>query len=136
MILLFHNLGTGNPITDLIFIIVVIGGWLVSTFLVFRGVYKFIKSEQKSKLLVVTFVLFAILRLGLFIFSIPRDVFDPTALTTFPFGFFAGIPALFIFDTRDLFVYGILVFLGSMLNGIAIINFANFLAKKLDNAFE
>jgi len=136
MFLFFHNLLTGNPIADLILVLVVIGSWITSTFLVFRGVSRFIKSEQKSKLLVTTFILFAIWRLVLFIIAIPRDIFDPSALFTFPFGFFAGFPFLFIFDTRDLFVYEILVFLGSVLNAIAIMNFANFLAKKLDTAFE
>lgn len=136
MILLFHNLGTGNPTEDLILVLTAIGGWIISTILIFRGIYRFVKSEQKSKLLVTTFLLFAIWRLCLFIFSIPSEIFDPSALFTFPFGFFAGIPFLFVFDTRDLFVYEILLFVGSIANGIAIINFANFLTKRIDSALK
>ena len=136
MILFFHNLGSGNPITDLLFILVIIGGWSVSTFLVFRGIFRFIKTVWKLKLLFITFVLFAIWMLVLYVVPIPSEIFDRSALSTFPFGFFAGIPFLIIFDTRDLFVYGILLFLGSILNAVAIINFADYLAKKYDAAFE
>jgi hypothetical protein len=136
MILLFHNLGTGNGFVDGIFVLTALFGWLISTFLVFRGIFRFVKSAQKSKLLILTVILFAVMRVILSTIPFPRGMFDSAALTTFPFGFFAGIPFLFIFDTRDVFVYGLLIFLGSILNAIALINFANFSVKKLDGVFE
>lgn len=136
MILLFHNLLFADPIANLILFLVVIVGWLCSVFLIYRGIVRFIKSEERQKLLVVTFVLFIVWRIILFTPLVSPEIFDSAALFTFPFGFFAGIPFLFVFDSRDLFVYGILIFLGSILNIIALTNFANFFVKKLNNVFE
>lgn len=136
MLLFFHNIFFNDPIANLILFLVVIGGWLFSVFLIFRGIFRFVKSEQKLKLLTLAFTLFVIWRLILFILPIPSDIFSSTALYTFPFGFFGGLPFLFVFDTRDVFVYEILVILGSILNIAAIINFASYFAKKFDNVFE
>ncbi len=136
MLLFFHNLFFNDPIANLVLFLIVIGGWLLSVFLIFRGIFCFVKSEQKLKLSILTFTLFVIWRLVLFIPAILSEIFPSAVLYTFPFGFFAGIPFLFVFDTRNLFVYEILVILGFILNLVAIINFAGFFAKKLDKVFE
>ncbi len=122
MFLLFGEFSFENPIYNLIFLAVVIGGWLCSMFLIFRGVYLFIKSEQKLKFVILTLVLFGVLQLALYI--LPNG---SGFITTFPFGLFGGFPVFFFFS-GDLFFYGILI--GSFLNVVGWISFGDLIAKK------
>lgn len=125
MFLLFGEFSFENPIYNLILLVVIIGGWLCSTFLIFRGFFYFIKSEQKLKLVILTLVLFAVLQLALYI--LPNG---SAFITAFPFGLFGGFPFLFFFDSRDSFVYGILMSIGSYLNVVGWISLGDLIAKK------
>jgi hypothetical protein len=129
MFLLLH---AGPP--GLLFLIV-IPFWLISTFLVIRGIYRLKNAENKLRLIIYSLVLLLIcgfLNQFLYIFS---DILFPflegMGTFVFPFGLFFGLPALFFFDTRDVFVYKILVLFGAGFNLMALINLAYFIERKV-----
>lgn len=125
MFLFFGEFSFENPIYNWIFLLVIIGGWLSSIFLIFRGVYLFVKSDQKLKIVKLILILFAVVQIISYI--LPSNF---STFATLPFGLFAGLPFLFIFDSTDLFVYKILVSGGFILNIIGWSSLGNLIIKK------
>ena len=52
-------------------------------------------------------------------------------LVTLPFGFFAGLPSLIIFDASDQATYAVLVAVGAVLNSVGILGTFGFVARRL-----
>ncbi|HKX82667.1 MAG TPA: hypothetical protein VJL58_00475, partial [Pyrinomonadaceae bacterium] len=85
----FHNVfGTGDPVTDLIFGLIVLGISFISTYFVVYGIYSLIRYwEFLDRRLKPVFALAPIWAMAIvFITS------DHGFLLSFPFGVFSGIP--------------------------------------------
>lgn len=110
-------------------------GWVTSIYLVTRGIFRFTKAENKLRLAAMALILLLICGgLNQILFAIDKMIFpflEGKGTFIFPFGLFFGLPFLFVFDTTDLFVYEILIFLGILFNLMAMVNFACSIENKL-----
>src|SRR5687767_13364489 len=92
-----HNLGFSDPFTNLIALGISLVGWISSTILVPYGAYSLIRYwDYLSYQVRIVFLLSPVIAVGIL------SVFPwHHAWLSFPFGFFAGFPLLFIFDSRE-----------------------------------
>lgn len=88
----FHNLGFSDPILNLLALLILLGGWLSSMFLIPYGLYSLIRYwGYLDRKLQLAFALSPVIAIGV-ISVFPWHL----AWLSFPFGFFAGIPVIVI----------------------------------------